>query len=207
MKKYISSPLFGLFFVISSFGIAQSALSGNASFQLRNYQTGLCLGIAGGNPNRGTALVTWTCDYSPNQSWTQLNSAGVNVNPYFISGQGFYMTWGLPNTSAGEYGNSGGLVVGVSGAVIKNGTRLIDWTQTDEANQQWTSVFIGYNFDSKACYIFENGASPPYGQPYVMSVLGGNPNPGGQVAIWQLFVDVYRNPDFLGHPDQYWCVY
>ena len=40
-----------------------------AAFTLHNYQTGLCLGVSGGNPNAGTIFKVWGCDGSANQSF------------------------------------------------------------------------------------------------------------------------------------------
>jgi len=226
MTKYLFRTILGL--AITAFSI--STPTANA-FTLRNYQTGLCLGVAAGNPKPGTGLVTWTCDGTPSQQWAQINfrlvygytdsyrSYYANVySTSFSEEQGFTLSNGLATVGYDGYalladnsvvqvvnGSSG--VIGVKGAVMSNGTGLILYTWYGVPDQQWGVVFVGKNFDGNPCYTFENYDSSPYTQPYVMGVLGGNPKRGTSAVIWQLFTDAYGNPDYFGHPDQYWCVY
>ncbi|MES1190586.1 MAG: RICIN domain-containing protein [Steroidobacter sp.] len=215
MKKCLSDSLLGLVIIASLFAVTQKA---NA-FTLRNYQTGLCLGIAAGNPNPGTALVTWTCDGTPSQQWLQINLQYYSnywgsgyIEAFgasdFGSNQDFILSSGLAGYGVSGFNIASTSVIGVSGGIIKDGTPLIEWgTYNYVVNQRWQSVPMGSDFSGHECYIFENLASPGTGEPYVIGVLGGNPKRGAQVVIWQLFVDQYGNPDYFRHPDQYWCVY
>lgn len=226
---------FGLILVLATISGIAVTTAANA-FTLRNYQTGLCLGIAAGNPNPGTAMVTWTCDGTPSQQWGQITSV-LSSNGWqqiyvysssftptrFISsgpyGQPFYLSSGLAtltttaNNTTSPIGTTSTSVVGVRAGLMSNGTALIEWSMTADANQQWYSLFVGNNFDDKPCYAFENESLySRYGMVnggwyYVMGVLGGRTNIGAPVVIWQQFLDVNGIPDYHGHPDQLWCVY
>lgn len=227
MKKTSFSLLIARLAIVGSVAMAMPA----TAFTLHNYQTGLCLGVAGGNPKRGTGLVTWTCDGTPSQQWAQINyrlvygytdsyrSYYANVySTSFSEEQSFTLSNGLATVAYDGYalladysvvqvvtGSSG--VIGVKGAVMSNGTGLILYTWYGVPDQQWKTVFIGTDFNGNSCYAFENADSSPYTPPYVMGVLGGKPGTGQPVVIWREFVDQYENPDYFGHPDQYWCVY
>ena len=72
MKKFLLGPVLGLIITISGL----TAVTPVNAFTLQNYQTGLCLGVAAGNPNPGAALVTWPCDGTPSQQWGY-NSRGA----------------------------------------------------------------------------------------------------------------------------------
>ena len=51
------------------------------------------------------------------------------------------------------------LLLGVKANDLSNGTSLIDWNPTGEANQSWQPVFGFTNLDNAACYSFHNRAN------------------------------------------------
>jgi len=81
MKRNLFGPVMGL--VLAACFATPSA---NA-FTLHNFQTGLCLGVAAGNPASGTALVTWTCDGTSSQQWWQIIPT---MTPYADGTTGIY---------------------------------------------------------------------------------------------------------------------
>src|SRR6187549_4188181 len=90
-KTYIFGPLVGLLFVLGSLTVATSA----SAFTLRNYQTGLCLAVAGvppQNQQNPRGLVTWECDGTPGQQWGY-NSFGAPLPPPPVPGS--YLGWYL----------------------------------------------------------------------------------------------------------------
>jgi hypothetical protein len=225
MKKYLVRLLLGLAIIAGYLTTVSTA----SAFTLRNYQTGLCLGIAAGNPNPGTALVTWTCDGTPSQQWGQITSVlssngwqeryvystsfpPANGSPFYLSSGLAILTTTINDTTS-PIGTTSTSVIGVRAGFMANGTPLIEWQQTADTNQQWHALFVGNNFDNKACYSFENVAFFSFNGPinlgwyYVMGVSGGKTNIGTPVVIWQQFLDVNGIPDYHGHPDQLWCVY
>lgn len=233
MNKHLLSSLLVTLILASCITMP---LTANA-FALRNYQTGLCLAVVPkyiygeAESYPGAPVIVWTCDGTPSQQWGQIFLAltgNVNYNAYFYYSDftpyiydpliadgipsdfystDFYLSNGLAAVAASGLNIASSSVIGVKAAVMKNGTPLIQWGETTDANQRWQAVYVGSTFDNHQCYIFENDGGSIGGEPYVIGVLGGKPGAGQPVVIWQLLLDQYGNPDYFGHPDQYWCVY
>lgn len=159
-----------------------SAILSNA-FTLRNYQTGLCLGVSGGDPNALAILEVWGCDQSANQSFKHN-----------------WMTW-VPT----QYSEIVDLVAGdrclVSGAA--NGNNVLDEPcfsadlQRNFYQDDWSFTNTIWDKNGVACYNIASESMP--GQ--VMGVSGGSTAWGAPVVTWSNFHDK------IHHPDQFWCIY
>ena len=122
-------------------------------FQLRNYQTGLCLVAATGM--RGANLETWYCNsIAPIEYWGQVRVGSPYVYSFnFASNGDFYLEPLNYPDSASSADHWSGLVIGVQAAVMANGTPLILWSNTSASNQQWSSVYMGNDLGGHPCYI------------------------------------------------------
>ncbi|MES1190587.1 MAG: hypothetical protein ABUS47_05850 [Steroidobacter sp.] len=145
MKRYLLSPLVGLFIIVCSFAVTTAA----HAFTLRNLYLGTCLGVAAGNQNPGGKLVLWKCDGSTNQNFTAVRSYyPSNTNSY---GEALYT---LYNSVAGNR------VLGV--APVANGAisaPVVTWTVDDSANQQWTMTHVFTDVLGHACYAIRSNGS------------------------------------------------
>lgn len=224
MKKCLSDSLLGLVIIASLFAVTQKA---NA-FTLHNYQTGLCLGVAAGNPNPGTKLVTWTCDGTPSQDWAQISHyfawatadhGYISVDQYsttFNPTPGspdypFYLSSGLATVTTNYFNAdwiqiNSTLVLGPLTSQAQNGSSVVTLGEAPLGSMQWYAFFMMDDSHGHECYYFANvwSFSSP---PEVIGVLGGKTDRGSSVVTWQLILDKYGSPDIYGHPDQYWCVY
>jgi hypothetical protein len=102
------------------------------------------------------------------------------------------------------------MFMGVANRVMDNGTRVIDWTKSDDLNQGWQKHFATNDPNGHQCFYFVNKAAPggtPPARTMVLGVSGGRRDRGAPVVIWDLFKNQEGQPDFGGHPDQYWCSY
>jgi len=232
MKKYYFASLVALFIMIGGFVSAPSH-----AFTLHNFQTGLCLGVAGASASPGTGFVTWTCDQTNQDRSQQFGQIEVlcpaNTPCNVLScdqSQWYYCSYVIPsyfqsessnilfdnltnvacepNPSPGEGEHCGSYTnLGVYHDTIRNGSPIVQQNNTNNFDQRWIAVPAVTDYYGHTCYYFENVASFQSGQTYVMGVSGGNPKRGTAIILWQLFTDAYGNPDFRGHPDQFWCVY
>ncbi len=103
---------------------------------------GLCMGVQGGNMTPGTAIIAWTCDGSPNQSWAlDANSGAPN----------YFLMRNEANPSE---------CLSVFQMATYNGAPLVIWPCkdfSDNQDQRWSLAaapsgiindFIVYNFNS-----------------------------------------------------------
>jgi hypothetical protein len=72
----------------------------------------MCLGVAAGSLNAGTPLVIWQCNNALDQSWKIVSAEAVSA-PF-------------PGCSV-FFNNKSGMVMGVSGGNVQNGTKVIQW--------------------------------------------------------------------------------
>jgi hypothetical protein len=72
----------------------------------------MCLGVAGGRLDEGIPLVIWQCNGADDQSWKVVSASTLNA-PF-------------PNCFA-FFNNKSGMVAGVSGGKVQNGTKVIQW--------------------------------------------------------------------------------
>jgi hypothetical protein len=151
----------------------------NGPFTLKNMQTGLCLGVKGGDPTYLTPFIVWTCDGSANQTFTK--GPPSSSNPAFIS---------LPN------GVGDNRCLGVSGP--RNGDHTyVRHCITNYKPNYWRPIYSGNDSSGHECYRFENENAPGK----VFGVKGGSTALGTPVILWSDFNDPWS------HRDQFWCVY
>ncbi len=149
----------------------------DAPFRLVNYQTGLCMGVAGGNPTWGTKFVTWYCDWSANQYFTKQNSSTAG-----------YVY--LRNQVADRHC--------VVQRTLTNGSLTVSDPCFGFDNQEaWKPIYAGTNLQGKECYRFESRGAPGK----VFGVSGGSTAVGTSIILWDDFKNQWT------HPDQIWCVY
>jgi hypothetical protein len=72
----------------------------------------MCLGVAGGKLNEGIPLVIWQCNGADDQSWKVVPAETLKA-PF-------------PECFA-FFNNKSGMVAGVSGGKVQNGTKVIQW--------------------------------------------------------------------------------
>jgi hypothetical protein len=155
----------------------ESAPLTDAPFTLRNYQTGLCMGVKGGTPTPGTRLITWPCDQSANQTWTK--------GPPYVSDPAFH-----------QLKNSVAVNRCLHGLGSGNGAEAMIYTCGLAPYDVWKPIYAGNDLNGHECYRFAQKA----GQR-VLGVKNGNTAPGTPIILWDDF-----NNQFL-HPNQLWCVY
>ena len=228
MKKYLLSPLLGLFMIVGSFAIATSA----HAFTLRNMYLGTCLGVAAGNPNPGGAMVLWRCDGSANQNFTAVRSTyPSSTNSY---GEALYTLYN---------GVGANRVLGV--APVANGAisaPVVTWTVDDSANQQWTMTPVMTDTSGHQCYAIRSNGSARLtmltpsdynnsieDQYYTYTLINGSwvitgsatasPRWGtldqGDAVVASGIASTYTGPqpvpppeyDQLHYAVQYWCAY
>lgn len=170
-----------------------SALT-SSIFTLRNYSTGYCLGVSGGNPNWGSYFVVWPCDTTANQNFQQV-VLSPHVPAGFIQLENFIKA----NTCVDLETPSG---------VDANGDRAYTLGCSSPGDgwglkQAWKPLYAGTDLAGHECYQFasDGGPDPANGKDFVLGVSGGSRSKGAAVMIWDNFQDSYN------HPDQYWCVY
>jgi hypothetical protein len=150
-------------------------------FTLRNFQTGLCMGVKGGTPTGGTPMIVWTCDGSANQRWTK--------GPTSLSNPAYQL---LKNGVAADRCLWSGHFNGSQAYISSCDPRF-------GVYNGWRPIFAGTDRLGHECYRFQNEGSQNPVQ--VLGVLGGSTSLGAKVVIWDDFNDPW------GHPDQIWCTY
>jgi hypothetical protein len=146
-------------------------------FTLRNFQTGLCLGVKAGSSNFGTPLITWYCDGSQNQRWSK---GGAGSDPTYIA---------LINHVASNRCLTTGY--------LDNGepAKIDSCVYANQNNIRWKPIYAGNDQAGHECYRFARSGAPSK----VFGVKAANTAVGTPVILW----DDYGNT----HPDQLWCVY
>lgn len=158
-----------------------------STFRLHNYQTGLCLGVAAENPTYGTAIITWSCDGSPNQNWSAVQKT-----------QGDTSYYQLKTAIAAEHcmdaqGNTNGTQVKSNPCTTLGGG---GGTPGTVQLPGWKLLYAGTDFSGHECYRFQH-----QGGVLVLGVSGGNTNRGANTILWTDYNNTYS------HPDQFWCAY
>jgi hypothetical protein len=202
MQNALMKTTLGLTVITASFALPAPA----GAFTLHNYSTGYCLAVSGANQNEGASMIVWTCNSNdPSQKWGWNGRDGAFPSdtgnqeaavPYYTDvSQSHNWVLGVANGNNQYY----------------DGQPVIDWAWTGDANQYWSATWAVNNQYGHACYFFENWNVPPGGDPRtphkVLGVSGGSHNQGAAVVVWSLFTDLNGRPDYINHPDQYWCVY
>jgi hypothetical protein len=72
----------------------------------------MCLGVSGGSLSQGTPLIIWQCNGAKDQSWKIASAESLSA-PF----PGCFVF----------FNDKSGMVAGVSGGNVQNGTRLIQW--------------------------------------------------------------------------------
>jgi Ricin-type beta-trefoil lectin domain-like len=104
------------------------AITPAVSFELKNYNSGLCLGISGGN--RNASAVQWGCNGHPHQQWH----------------------WGSQNSTVGgwyQLVNGYGQCLGVGGGSLSQGAQVVGWdcygsSHLDQYWRPWNASCFGY---------------------------------------------------------------
>jgi hypothetical protein len=183
MRKFVFGSMLGLSIIAGSLAVATPA----SATLWRNFAspagTSFFLNLPN-NINRGQAAHIFTQTNLTSQTWSFSPDPARPGFSRLVNG----LHPPPPNTT---------LLLGVSGNNMNNGTAIIDWTPTGEANQSWNPVNMGFNDDlGGPCFVFIN-ANSPSGRTVVMGVSGGIITNNQPVIIW----------DWLGHNDQIWCAH
>jgi hypothetical protein len=206
MKKIWISQLLASLAIVSGLALTAPA----SAFELHNYSTDYCLAVNRASQASGATLIAYHCDGTPSQQWGY-NDFGVALPDPPSNGSflGYYLVSSVaanryltatPNTST--LSNYGALINGdVPNVSVYTGINF----------QQWEMQMQGRDFRSHPCYTIGNRASTytqtGIGAPMVLGVQGGSKAEGARVMIWSQFFTKDGHADFIGHPDQYWCVY
>lgn len=183
MRKFVSGSLLGMALVAGNLAVATPASATLWRNLASPSGTSLYLTIPNNlNPGQGAFIFTQTNLTSQTWSWSPDPSRpGFSM---LISG----LHPPPPNTT---------LLLGVSANNMNNGTAIIDWIPTGEANQSWNPVDMGFTDGlGGECFVFVN-ANSPAGRTVVMGVSGGVMTNNRPVIIW----------DWLNHADQFWCAH
>ena len=149
----------------------------NSPFTLRNYQTGLCMGVRAGNPAVTTTFATWACDGTPNQTFHKGEAYPSDPSAF----------WLVNHVAADRcvHGNAA------------NGVLPFILNCIQDIHEYWRPVFSGYDFSGHECYRFQSAQNPTK----LFGVRAGITSPGTDIMVWDDFNDRF------GHPDQFWCIY
>jgi len=148
-------------------------------FKLKNYQTGLCLGVSAGTPTWGTPLITWYCDGSANQNWSQTTKYSATDKGLVVAMKNYVAADRCMHTNS----------------PAADGTPAVIFTC--DGILGWKPIYSGTNLEGHECYRFMKEQSATE----VLGVAGGNQNMGTKTILWADFNSIY------GHPDQFWCIY
>lgn len=121
-----------------------------------NYNSGKCLGIAGGNMANGTKAVQWSCLDHPDQFW--LSTPLDDGNYYELRNQA-----------------NSNKCLGVPGGTTASGAQLVIWDCNGHADQFWSPVRNA----STGAYAFLNRNSGK-----IIGVGGGSLADGAPVVQW-----------------------
>ena len=157
-----------------------SALT-TGKFTLHNYQTGLCLGVAAGTPKWGTPLITWYCDNSANQTWSQYRKR--SGEPGAVEMKNYVGSNLCMHTNSSTNGSPAEI--------------FLCETSDSQEIVGWKPIYSGNDLKGHECYRFLKEGTTTQ----VLGVAAGNPNPGTQTIMWTDYNNAYR------HPDQFWCIY
>jgi hypothetical protein len=158
---------------------AESAPLTNSPFTLRNFQTGLCMGVKAGTPTVGTPMIVWTCDNSANQTWTK--GPPSSSDPAFI-----LLKNGVAPDRCLYDGHTNGQQawIGTCNPVFA-------------PYNAWKPIFAGTDSLGHECFRFASQGGPTK----VLGVKGGSTTLGTPVVIWSDF------NNSVTHPDQLWCTH
>jgi hypothetical protein len=165
----------------------EGAALATGPFTLRNYQTGLCLGVKAGSTATGTPLVTWYCDGSANQRWSKGALGDDPVNVSLVNGVASDRCLTVSGTDNGTPATSG-VCVGAAG-------RHPSSQPAPASNTGWKPLFAFTDAAGRECYRFAKKEAPAK----VFGVKAGSTALGTPIILWE----DYNNT----HPDQIWCVY
>jgi hypothetical protein len=143
----------------------------------------------------GAPLITWACNGTASQVWTQ-GELTVNGN------LGGFPAYTLQSFVTENCRGCLTLVAGVYGNEMTDGTQVITWTQDFNSvstdNQGWAmEPYTEKN--GNQCYQILN-AGTKTGTPFSLGVQDASTAQGTPIVIWQ---DT-NNIEF--HMDQIWCV-
>jgi len=134
-----------------------------ATFEEVNWQSGKCMGLAGGSSTPGTDAVLWNCNGHPDQQWSIRSTATVNGFKYdqFES-------------------NDGALCLGVAGGSTAEGAKLVGWPclGTDHPDQWWRVQPVG-------CGSPYNDAFQNLQDGWVIGTQGGSLAEGTDLVQWK----------------------
>jgi Ricin-type beta-trefoil lectin domain len=166
VRLTIAAAALGLTGTVLGLAVATPAYAATTT-PIVNFNSGYCLGIAGGNDD--APAVQWTCDGSANQSWTQGSEYGNTSYFQIVNGDGQCLGvlggstdegapvygwtclgpghpdqyWTVVKSSTHHYvyfvNLNSGLVLGVSGNSTTQGASVVQWAnQNTPNNQLWT---------------------------------------------------------------------
>ena len=150
----------------------------DAPFRLRNYQTGLCMGVRAGNPAQGTGFATWACDGTPNQTFHKGAAYPSDPSSFLLVD---HITADFRCAHGQPY----------------NGVIVTSYSCLQDPHQYWRPVYSGNDFAGHECYRFQTQQDPTK----VFGVKAGNTAQGTDIMTWTDFNDRFA------HPDQFWCIY
>jgi hypothetical protein len=101
--------------------VPDRASAAAATFQIKNFESGLCLGISGGGVD--VPAVQYTCNGHPDQQW-------------------HWGSWYTGLTTYQQLVNNDNVCLGVTSGSTAHGARLVGWhcLGTNHPDQYWTSI-------------------------------------------------------------------
>jgi hypothetical protein len=196
MRTLVLRAALGLSIIAGSLAAAAPA---NATVWKNFKDLTKCLGVQGASGQVGTQIITYTCNGSADQNWTE------QFFPLSL-GYNYYFTGQVRNNTDPPLRD---MVLGVAGGVIGPSKDIIDWTTFSPAHgdQGWKKVYAVTDSAQHMCYYFLNYATPN-NSTSVLGIAGFVPSNGTHVVVEELYkVPGTNNPDTGGHSEQYWCAY
>jgi hypothetical protein len=70
MRKLQRVLVVGLAVIVAAVAVPGTAMANATTKIWKNYGSNLCLGVAGGKMQDGTAIIAWGCNGASDQTWT-----------------------------------------------------------------------------------------------------------------------------------------
>ena len=91
MRKLQRVLVIGLAVIVAAVAVPGTAMANATTKIWKNYGSNLCLGVAGGKMQDGTAIIAWGCNGASDQTWTLDPTSGTSDAFLMRNGKDPYM--------------------------------------------------------------------------------------------------------------------
>ena len=148
MRNLVRVVAIGLAVIVAAVALPGSAGAADQFDGVRlvwtNAQTGLCMGVAGGDVSNGKPIILWSCNGNSDQTWTATSANSDGSQPYLL-----------------RNGTNPNKCLSVAGKSLNQFAALVIWDckpPNDNQDQRWyivgwrNSPFTGIQNDNSDLY-------------------------------------------------------